>query len=140
MESGPVSTNGIGGVEAGGAGLLLWLSVLTGPLAWTVRLLGSYAIIALACDLGMVGPRVLGITGVEWLVLLLTGVTALASLMAGIVGWGFWRRSGAGWDVGNNGMGVWYGFLGLSGFLLGLLFCMVILMEGSAVFFLGVCD
>jgi hypothetical protein len=130
----------MGTAEVGGAGLLLWLSFFAGPAAWGIRLSGSYAVVAVACDWDLVGPLVLGLTGAEWLVLLLTAVTAVACLAAGVVGWGVWRRSGAGWVLGNNGMEARNGFLGLSGFLMNMFFMAVILLEGSAVFFLGVCD
>jgi hypothetical protein len=136
-----VSANGIGAAEGGRAGLfLLWFSVLTGPTAWAVRLVGSYMLVAVTCDVSVVGPPVMGLTITEWLVLLLTGVTAVASLVAGVVGWRIWKSSNGNWGIGNNSIGGRNGFLGLTGFFMGIFFLLVILLEGSAIFFLGVCD
>lgn len=107
----------------------LWFGVLAGPIAWTVHLLLSYALLPLACASGL-------------LILLhaVTLATALVTAAAGFVA--YRRQSEPGTDDRGGVRGPSTGyvrFMARSGVALSALFLFVILLEGLPVFFLGPC-
>lgn len=97
----------------------LWFAFLGGPIAWSAHLLASYPLVSVACDLGTTAP-----------LNIITAATATLSAAAAVVGWVSYRRVRAG---GPGGLGDAYGrarFMALTGFVLGVFFTFVTLVEG----------
>jgi hypothetical protein len=67
---------------------------LVGPSAWSLHLLVSYALAAVACQTAFPGFSLLGFTGISVLLTLVTLLTALAALVAGVLSFRRWRRAG----------------------------------------------
>ena len=99
------------------------------PLAWSVHLLLSYALVALACT-----------TVNVWMLHAVTVGTLAPTLLAGLVAYRAWKRHRA--DAGRAVRGPasgWQRFMALSGLLLSGLFGLAILLEGLPVVVLSPC-
>jgi hypothetical protein len=108
---------------------LLWFSVLTGPLAWTLHLLVSYPLVPVACAADQ-----------PWLLHAVTIATELITIAAAYVGYRGWQESRSDPDTGVRGRASGYRhFLSLSGLLMSLLFILVILFEGLPAVLLSPC-
>jgi putative membrane protein len=110
-----------------GTGRLLF-GFFSGPAAWTFRLLVSYPLVPVACDLGTNAP----------LHLVTIGFAALA--VAGlVVSWGSWRRAReapASEAVTPIRRAV---FMAVSGLLLNAIFLLTIIVEGMNPLFVDPC-
>ena len=115
------------GPETGQAGVKAWAGALGGIVLWMVHITALSSLIELTCQ----RPEV------EWVLHLLTAVTAGLTLL------GMWwclalvRRSREPDDAGSRGGR--HGFLGLFGLMMGAFSVLLILWEGSYVFFLDPC-
>jgi hypothetical protein len=95
------------------------VAVLGAPVAWTVHLLASYAVVGLGCAAGWSGPgRSLA---------LVTAICLAAALGSGLLAYRRWRATDAGTDI------VLVGVLGTPVFLL------AITLEALVPLFLPLC-
>lgn len=109
--------------------LALWFGVLAGPLAWTVHLLLSYALLPVACS-----------TGIGWVLHAVTLLTAGVTAWAGLVAYRRWQRHRDDPRDGVRGpRSGWRRFMALSGVALSALFFVVILLEGLPVAIVSPC-
>ena len=115
---------------AGERGTLgLWFGILAGPLAWTVHLLLSYALLSLACS-----------TGLGWILHAVTLLTAALTGWAGLVAHRAWQRHRADPRDGVRGpRSGWRRFMALAGVVMSALFFAAILLEGLPVAILSPC-
>jgi hypothetical protein len=122
----------------------LWIQLLAGPVLWSVHFILCYLFIEAACQAGWNFP-ILGMSGLSLIVIVLTVLAVLGTIL-------FARRSYRGWrtihrerrlrDQVREGSGWFEGpvdFMYFSGFLLSVLFAIIILMVGLPALFLQPC-
>jgi hypothetical protein len=107
---------------------------LGAPIAWSLRLLGAYFLVALFCTEGWAGA--------SGAILALTGVLGAVSAAAGVVAFRKWKelRGGEDWVSGLTLPVERVSFLLVMGFMNSLLFTLLILLEGLPVLFVPVCS
>lgn len=102
---------------------LLWFGFLGGPIAWSARLLISYPLVPVACDLGS-----------ELILHAVTAVTALLAISAGAVSLWNQRRLGNATEADAGAeMSRWPIHFARAGAWLSALFLLAILAEGMTV-------
>jgi hypothetical protein len=106
----------------------LWFGLLAGPIAWSLHLLVSYALVSVVCA-----------TGLMILLHLVALVTALVALAAGVVAWRCWQATGAREPASRRGRVSRRAWMAFSGVVLSGLFLLSILVGGAASFFLSPC-
>jgi hypothetical protein len=109
--------------------LTLWLAVAAGAVAWSIHLVGSYALVPVACA-----------TGIAWILHAVTIATVLPALVGAWYCYRTWRdlRPAAGSSPrGRRADAEQY--LGLSGALLNGLFAFAIALEGLPVAIIDPC-
>jgi hypothetical protein len=122
--------------QIGTAGASLGWALFTvfgGAGAWTLHLLGSYAIVAIGC-----GARWRGIEEVVAIgTLVLAGLAAWSTISA----WRGCRRSSGeqAWDQALSEPRGWFAWLMTIGVLLGAVSVLAILVEGAGVLLLPAC-
>lgn len=122
----------------------LWIQLLAGPVLWSVYFLISYMFVETFCQTGW-KFSLLGLNGIPFLVIALT---TLAVLGTGLFAFKSYRN----WRSRNSDRGLrdhvrettrWFespvDFMYFSGFLLSLLFAVVILITGIPALFLQPC-
>jgi hypothetical protein len=108
-------------------------TVFAGAAAWTLHLLGSYAIVAIGC--------VARWRGIEEIVAIGTLVLAGLAAWSTISAWRGWRRSSGdqAWDHALSEPRGWFAWLMTIGVLLGTVSVLAILVEGAGALWLPVC-
>jgi hypothetical protein len=108
-------------------------TVFAGPAAWTLHLLGSYAIVAIGC--------VARWRGIEAVVAIGTLVLASLAAWSTISAWRVWRRSSGeqAWGQALSEPRGWFAWLMTIGVLLGAVSVLAILVEGAGVLLLPAC-
>lgn len=96
-----------------------WAGLVAGPLAWILDQQISYMLVPWACDAGRHLP-----------IYLVSAATLLLAAGGAVIAARTWRRQ--------NG-GGWVGFIAPLGFLLSLLFCLVVLLDAFAKFYFDPC-
>lgn len=111
-------------------GLLpLWFGLLGPPVIWAVRFGVSYALVPASCSRESV-----------WI---LQGVTLLAlagTVWAGLVAWRAWRTAEEGDRIDMGVVRLRTRFMGRVGVMESVLFFVVIVAEGLAIFFIHPCQ
>jgi len=122
----------------------LWIQLLAGPVLWSVHFLVSYLIVEAACQAAW-NFSILGIQGLSFVVIVLTVLAVLGTVLFAFRSYRGWRdihsdrrfrdqfRESTGWFEGP------VDFMYFSGFLLSVLFAVVILMVGLPALFLQPC-
>src|SRR5438094_5069689 len=105
-----------------------WLGLVAGPLAWALDLEISYALAGWSCQAG----HRLATHGVSAAALLLI-------IAGGVLSWRDWRRRATAGDIDNRPPDR-ARFLSLGGFLLCLLFGLVVLADALAKFMFDPCQ
>jgi hypothetical protein len=121
----------------------LWLGLFGAPVAWSVQLLASYALVAHGCYPDAEPLMMPVIPGLRTLVLGASGVALGVALMAGGLAWRSWRTTqhkSAGehealLEVGEGRTR----FMALAGMLLSAVFLMGIIMNAVPVLMLRAC-
>jgi hypothetical protein len=107
----------------------LWFSALAGPLAWILHNVGSYGLATVICFPGQV-----------LFLHLVTAVTALISLAAAVVGWRSRARlQELEWPDKSRISLQRAHFMATFGLISGLLFLVIILVEGIPNFYIEPC-
>jgi hypothetical protein len=107
-----------------------WYGFLGAPIAWTLHLLGAYAIAEFGCvGLGD-SPRYGGVTLVSWMLLGLTGVLVLGA--GGALGVAALMRQPLGEA---HGIAETERYLMRSGTYLGVVFLLIILVQAIPIFY-----
>jgi hypothetical protein len=122
-------------VGAREAGLPMILFALLGaPVAWSLRLLGAYFLVALFCAQGWRGGAAA--------ILATTAVLAGVSAASGVVAFRKWQalRGGEDWLSGLTQPQGRVSFLLVVGAMNAVLFTLLILLEGLPVLFVPVCE
>ena len=107
--------------------LTLWYAVAGGIGAWTIHLLFLSSFVRFSCN----------VKGTGWVHHAVTAATALMTLVAMAMAWGLLRQGSA--DEASGEPGGRTHFLGLLGLAIGGVNLLLILLEGSYVFFLHPC-
>jgi hypothetical protein len=120
------------GTAGASAGRMLF-AAFGGAIAWSVHLLGGYAVVAIGCvaEWGWT----IGVLAV--VTVALAGVGAWSTLVAGRE----WRRASdtQAWDEALSEPRGWYSWLMMTGMLLGITSTFTILLEGFGTLVLPVC-
>lgn len=123
---------------------MLWVQLLAGPVLWSVHFLLSYMLVETYCQAGW-NFRLLGLHGLSFLVIVFTVLAVLATALFALKSYRGWRsfhtdrslrdqfRESAPWFEGP------VDFFYFSGFLLSILFGVVILFVGLPAVFLQPC-
>jgi hypothetical protein len=108
-------------------------AVLGGAVAWSLHLLGSYAVVAIGCVAGWDSTLLIVVVG--------TAVLAALALWSTVVAWREWRRSGGGqpWDTALSEPKGWYTWLMTVGALMGITSVFTIVLEGFGTLMLPLC-
>lgn len=109
--------------------VLLWLAVLSGPLAWALDELASYSLAATACDLGT-----------SWLLHLVFVVSLLLALGGAALAHRVGRRLPDGSTAQGGLQASRARFMALAGILLGLSFAIVLVAMEVPNWVLEVCQ
>jgi hypothetical protein len=108
--------------------LTLWLAAASGTAAWVVHLVGSYALLPLAC------------ATTAWILHAVTIVTLIPTIAGTWVCLQFWRRYRGQAGPDPHGRSADYQqYMGLTGALLNALFLFVIALEGLPVVLMNPC-
>ena len=122
----------------------LWIQLLAGPVLWSVHFLVSYLLVEAACQAGW-SFTLLGMSGLSFWVIVLTALAVLGTILFALKSYRGWRdihsdrrfrdqfRESTGWFEGP------VDFMYFSGFLLSVLFAIVILLVGLPALFLQPC-
>lgn len=112
---------------------LLLYAVLGAPIAWSLHLLTSYFLVALACTTGW--------SGVVAALLAVTVVFGLAAVGSGVVAYQSWRRltAAAPRRTALNETGARSSFFMLVGIAMAGVFFLIIVLAGLPPFFLPMC-
>jgi hypothetical protein len=110
--------------------LLLWAGVLLGPVAWSLHLLVAYPLVGPACDAG--GELLLHAT---------TVVFAILAVLGSVISWRNWRQHGSNtsWSIALQGKHGRAQFMAAFGLINSGFFLIIVLLAGSAVFFIDPC-
>lgn len=108
--------------------LMLWSGWVIGPGAWALHLMGSYLLVARACEADAV-----------WTLHGTTLVTLLLSLAGAAVAWRQWGRAGRRWPGSGDGEAGRIRFMAVMGLLISALSALLIVAEGIPNFFLSPC-
>ena len=108
--------------------LLLWFSVLAGPIAWALNQEISYLFVPWACA-----------SGTRLMLHAVTLAALLLSLAGAFVGWRCWHRTGAEWHDAEGGVIGRSRLMALGGIALGAMFALVILAQGYPSLVLSPC-
>jgi hypothetical protein len=103
-----------------------WAVVLGPPILWTLRFMGNYALMPLACSHGALP-----------LLHALNGVALAALLVLGWLAWRIWRGTAA--DAETDDLARRSRFMALFGMMAAALFFVVIVAEGLANFMIDPC-
>jgi hypothetical protein len=108
-------------------------ALLGGALAWSLHLLGSYALVAIGCVARWGSTIAIVAVG--------TAVLAGLAVWSTLVAWREWRRTGGdmAWDRGLSEPPGWYSWLMTVGVLLGVTSTFTILLEGFGTLMLPLC-
>lgn len=109
--------------------LLLWFGVLAGPAAWALNQMVSYLFVPWACA-----------SGTRIMLHLVALAALLLALIGAAIAWRNWRKSGAEWHTAAGGIIGRSRFMALGGFVLSLMFALVIVAQGYTSFMLGPCQ
>jgi hypothetical protein len=111
----------------------MFFATFGGAIAWSLHLLGGYAIVAIGCVAQWRGT--IGILALATIVL--AGLGAWSTLVA----WREWRGASAGqpWDEALGESRGWYSWLMMTGVLLGIISTFTILLEGFGTLALPLC-
>jgi hypothetical protein len=104
-----------------------WAVVLGPPILWTLRFMGNYALMPLACSHGALP-----------LLHAMNGVALAALLLLGWLAWRIWRGTDAA-AAGSDDLARRTRFMGLFGMMAAALFFVVIVAEGLANFMIDPC-
>ncbi len=108
--------------------LLLWTGWVIGPAAWALHLMGSYLLVARACEADAI-----------WMLHGTTLVTLLLALAGTAVAWWQWGRAGRRWPGSGDGEAGLIRFMAVMGLFISALSALIIVAEGIPNFFLGPC-
>jgi hypothetical protein len=116
--------------------VLLWIGLLTGPLAWLLHLTISYSLEEwFACSPATQTPgEILGI-GVKTLVVVINAVLALATIAAGLIAFRCWREIDNGDEIA--GRARW---MALAGIMNSVLYGTIIVFGFAPAALLSVCE
>lgn len=123
---------------------MLWIQLLAGPLLWSVHFLLSYMLVETYCQAGW-NFRLFGLNGLSFLVIVLTILAVLATALFGLRSYRGWRSFHADRSLRDQfrESSPWFrgpvDFFYFSGFLLSVLFGVVILLVGLPAVFLQPC-
>lgn len=108
--------------------LALWFSLMGGALAWLAHFLIAYVIAEWGCLAGLGEVRWLGLTIVAWLLIALSVAMLLASIAAAVVAYRCSRRAP---EHGAHSIGApgFAGFMTRTGFIMNVLFALIIAVE-----------
>jgi hypothetical protein len=107
----------------------LWAGVLGAPAAWAVQMELYYLLVPWACR-----------TGHRWPLFVVPIVFVVLAALGGLLSWRDWERSGRGSpDTSDGGPVARTWFLGMLGVMVSALFCMLILAQWIAAFFISPC-
>jgi hypothetical protein len=116
---------------------LTWFGVVGGGVAWTVHLIGAWAINELTCAAGETTVAGVPLVTVMWVAVIVPALVAAAALAISIL---VWRREiAAAQQRADRGYGR-AGMLGLVGMGADALFLSIIIAGGVAVLVLPVCQ
>lgn len=122
----------------GARGLLFGL--LAAPIAWAALHMFDYLWIETACQAGLLGGTMAGLTGVAWVVVAATLVALVISVAAGVISFRRWQSLREPDDDDDlEPVEARSRFLALSGVLVSALFALLIIMTGVPVFLMAPC-
>ena len=116
---------------------LTWFAVLGGTAAWTVHLIGAWAINELTCGAGETSVAGVPLVAVMWVAVVGPALVTAAALATSVLVWR--RATAAAQRHGNREYGR-TGMLGLVGLGANALFLSIIIAGGVAVLVLPVCQ
>ncbi len=109
--------------------LSLWLAVASGTVAWGIHLVGSYALVPVACA-----------TGIAWILHAVTILTLIPTAYGTWYCFRVWKRYRGQVGPSPHGRSAEYQqYLGLVGALLNALYVFVIALEGLPVAIMNPC-
>lgn len=108
--------------------VLLWFGVMAGPIAWSLHLLVSYALVQPACEHGL-----------AFLLYLVSLATLAIATLGATIAWKHWRTTNETGGVSLRGIGGRPGFMAFFGLLASLFFLAGIILESVPLLFLGPC-
>ena len=117
---------------------LLWIGVLTGPIAWSIQILVNYNLEEMNCSLGVLTEGKAWGVGIGTIITWVNVLLAIATLGAGLAALSCWRkirRAGPGRAVG--GRPRW---MAGAGVMVSGLFLIMIGFGFAGPFILKVCD
>ncbi|HET9237576.1 MAG TPA: hypothetical protein VFO10_10015 [Oligoflexus sp.] len=112
----------------------IWFAFLGGALAWTLHLMGTYALSEGFCRSGLAQVSWMGLSVMLWSLALLT---FLAVAVAGVALWMARRQQLASVADIRGGQGDIFLFMARSSLLMNALFLLVILAQTVPIFILG---
>lgn len=107
----------------------LWWGALAGPIAWSLHLLVSYALVQPACSRGL--------EVVLWVV---SAVTLCLAAVGGVVAWRSWSTIGGGNDFSLRAVSGRRAFMAAFGVIACVLFAAGIILASVPLLFLGACE
>lgn len=108
--------------------VLLWTALLAGHVAWSIHLIASYMMVHVVCP----GGQAL------WLHALSAGTLLLCAAGA-LLGWRLWRAAGLQWPSRGGSREARAQFMAAAGFILSVLFGVVIIVEAIPNFLIHPC-
>lgn len=120
------------GAASASTGRLLF-AVLGGAVAWSLHLLGSYAIVSVGCVAGWGSTRLIVSAG--------TVLLAAIALWSTTIAWKEWRGSSDDqpWDTSLSEPRGWYSWLMTVGVLMGITGAFTVVLEGFGTLMLPLC-
>jgi len=123
---------------------MLWIQLLAGPILWSVHFLVGYLLVEASCQAGW-NFELLGFNGLSFIIIVLTILAVVGTGLFALKSYRGWKGLRAGRSLREElrESASWFegavDFMYFSGFLLGILFGLTILMVGLPALFLQPC-
>lgn len=108
-----------------------WFAFLGGAIAWTLHLIGAWAIAEFGCVSGLASVLWMGLSAVAWMLIALTAFTLIVAIAAAGLGYRDHRRLAATGSAAEDGGQ----YLARAGWMISALFALIIAFESIPIFF-----